>query len=164
KDLGYHLGASDYLLKPVDHDAILATLARIHRDQGSILIVDDDPTVANMVRQLLEGEPYLITTAADGEQALEAIMLQPPNVILLDLLLPRMDGFELLKRLKAQDEYKDIPVIVLTAKLLSIGERDSLKRSVSSVIEKLGLHRETLVQEIRNVLQAYRSDEKGAEQ
>jgi len=158
KDLGYHLGASDYLIKPVDRDAILSALARIHRDRGSILVVDDDPSVADMVRQLLEGEPYLIAAAADGEQALEAIAHQQPGVILLDLLMPRMDGFELLKRLKEEASYRHIPVIVLTAKLLTNGERDGLKQGVLSVIEKLGLDRETLIGQISAALQTYRGE------
>ena len=162
KDLGYHLGASDYLLKPVDRDAMLAVLARMHRDRGSILVVDDDPAVADMVRQLLEGEPYAVSTAADGEQALEAVARHQPNVILLDLLMPRMDGFELLKHLKGRDEYKHIPVIVLTAKSLSNGDREGLQKSVLSVVEKLGLDRDALIREIRNALQFYRGDERRA--
>ncbi|MGH8679604.1 MAG: ATP-binding response regulator, partial [Burkholderiales bacterium] len=81
KERGFHLGAFDYLLKPLDRDAVLAALARIRQARGWILVVDDDPNVADMVRQLLDSDPYEIAVAADGEQALEAIARQRPGVI-----------------------------------------------------------------------------------
>ncbi len=157
KDLGYHLGAFDYLLKPLDRDAILSALSRVHQARGPLLVVDDDPMVADMVRQLLEGEPYQVTAVEDGQQALEAIARDRPSVILLDLVMPRMDGFELLKRLKTDDRYRQIPVIVLTAKHLTADERSALQSSVRSVIEKLSLDREGLIQELRGALQTYQS-------
>jgi len=156
KDLGYRLGAFDYLLKPLDRDAILAALGRIHRHRGLLLVVDDDPTVPDMVRQLLEGEPYEIAAAADGEQALAAISRAPPSAILLDLLMPRMDGFELLERLRAEERFRQIPVVVLTVKDLSAAERAHLQQSVLAVIEKRGLDRDALIQELSAALQTYR--------
>src|SRR6266571_2301272 len=93
RELGYRLGASDYLLKPFDRDAVVAALARIAPHHGRLLVVDDDPQVVDMVRQLLEGEPYQVEAAGDGQEALEAISRRRPDVILLDLLMPRMDGF-----------------------------------------------------------------------
>jgi CheY-like chemotaxis protein len=156
KDLGYRLGAFDYLLKPLERDAILAALARIQRHQGPLLVVDDDPSVADMVRQLLEGGPYQIAAATDGEQALAAISRTPPSAILLDLLMPGMDGFELLERLQADERFRRIPVVVLTAKDLSAAERARLQRSVLGVIEKRGLDRDALMHELSAALQAYR--------
>ena len=155
KGLGYHLGAFDYVLKPLDRDVVLAALARVRRARGPLLVVDDDPMVADMVRQLLEGEPFEVTSVADGEQALASIAREPPSVILLDLLMPRMDGFELLKRLRADQRWREIPVIVLTAKDLGGDERAALERSVRGVIEKLGLDREALVRELRSALGTY---------
>ena len=73
KPLGYQLGAFDYLLKPFDRETILAALARIPPQRGRLLVVDDDPQVVDLVRQLLEGEPYEVMAAADGQEALEAI-------------------------------------------------------------------------------------------
>jgi signal transduction histidine kinase/CheY-like chemotaxis protein len=159
KDLGYRLGAFDYLLKPLDRDAVLSALARIHQDRGRLLVVDDDPTVVDVIRQLLEGESYEIAAAADGEEALGAIGQQRPSVILLDLLMPGMDGFELLERLRADPRYRSIPVIVLTAKLLTSAERAVLEQSVLTVIEKTGLDRDALIQEIRGALQTYRDEQ-----
>jgi len=157
KDLGYRLGASDYLLKPFDREAILAALTRLHPPhRGRLLVVDDDPQVVDLVRQLLEDEPYEIMAATDGQEALEAIADQPPHIILLDLLMPRMDGFTVIEHLQRDPQCRQIPVIVLTAKTLTALDQVMLEQSVQTVIQKRGLERETLIQELRAILQAYR--------
>jgi signal transduction histidine kinase/DNA-binding response OmpR family regulator len=156
KDRGYQLGAFDYLLKPLERDAILAALARIQRARGLILVVDDDPAVADLVRQLLEGEPYQIAAAADGVHALELIQGLQPDVVLLDLLMPAMNGFELIDRMKADPRLRQIPVLVLTAKDLTLAERTTLEQDTRGVIEKLGLSREMLVGELTAALQSHR--------
>jgi signal transduction histidine kinase/CheY-like chemotaxis protein len=157
KDLGYRLGAFDYLLKPFDREAILAALAHLPSHQGRLLVVDDDPQVVDLVRQLLEAEPYEIVAAADGQEALEAIAQKRPDVILLDLLMPRMDGFTVIEHLQRDPQYRQIPAIVLTAKTLTAAEHTLLEQSVRTVIEKRGLDRDTLIQELRALLQAYRN-------
>jgi signal transduction histidine kinase/DNA-binding response OmpR family regulator/HAMP domain-containing protein len=157
KDLGYRLGASDYLLKPFDREAIFAALTRIdpsHR--GRLLVVDDDPQVIDLVRQLLEDEPYEVIAATDGHEALEAIAQHPPHVILLDLLMPRMDGFTVIEHLQRDPQYRQIPIIVLTAKTLTAIEQVMLEQSVRTVIQKRGLESDKLIQELRTLLQAYR--------
>src|SRR5207253_2036484 len=83
-----------------DPDAVVAALARIAPQHGRLLVVDDDPQVVDMVRQLLEGEPYQVEAAGDGQEALEAISRQRPDAILLDLLMPRMDGFTVIEHLR----------------------------------------------------------------
>src|SRR5207245_9224041 len=80
RELGYRLGAFDYLLKPFDRDAVVAALARIAPHHGRLLVVDDDPQVVDMVRQLLEGEPYEIEAAGDGQEAPEAISRRRPDM------------------------------------------------------------------------------------
>ena len=159
KHLGYRLGAFDYLLKPFDREAILAALARIPPHQGRLLVVDDDPQVVDLVRQLLEGEPYEVVAAADGLEALEAIAQKRPDVILLDLLMPRMDGFAVIDRLQQDPQDRQIPVIVLTAKTLTAAEHAVLEQSVLTVIQKRGLDRDTLIQELRGALQTHRDQQ-----
>ena len=159
KDLGYRLGAFDYLLKPFDREAVLATLARIPPYQGCLLVVDDDPQVVDLVRQELADESYEVIAAADGHAALEAIAQQQPAAILLDLLMPRLDGFGVLEYLQQHPRYRDIPVIVLTAKTLTVEEKTLLQQRVLRVLQKRGLERDALIQELRSVLQAYRSSE-----
>jgi len=155
KELGYRLGAFDYLVKPFDREAILAVLSHIHPQQGRLLVVDDDPQVVDLVRQLLEGQPHEIVAAADGQEALEAIAQKRPAVILLDLLMPRMDGFAVIEQLQQDPQTRQIPVIVLTAKTLTAAEDAMLEQSVRAVIQKRGLDRDTLIQELRGLLQTY---------
>jgi signal transduction histidine kinase/DNA-binding response OmpR family regulator len=152
KDLGYRLGAADYLMKPFERDDLIAALHRVSPRCRRLLVVDDDPHVADLVRQSLEDEPYQIDAAADGLAALAAIAQRRPDVILLDLLMPRMDGFEVIATLQKDPERRDIPVIVLTAKTLSRAERRSLKEHALAVIQKGALDREALIAEIKAAL------------
>jgi signal transduction histidine kinase/CheY-like chemotaxis protein len=156
KDLAYRLGAFDYMLKPFDRNAVLAALSRIPRLQGRrLLVVDDDPRVVDLVRQLLEGEPYEVLAAGDGEEALTAISRERPDIVLLDLLMPGMDGFAVIEELQKDAESRLIPVIVLTAKTLSEAERVALEQRVAKVIQKSGLDRDTFIAELRGALRAY---------
>lgn len=159
KELGYRLGAFDYLLKPFDREAILSALTRIPPRQGRLLVVDDDPHVLDLVRQLLQGEPYIIETALDGQKALEALARQRPDIILLDLLMPQLDGFAVIEYLHRDGRYRDIPIIVLTAKLLTPEEKMLLRQRVCMVIQKNGLERDIFIQELRNLLATYRGEE-----
>ncbi len=157
KALGYELGAADYLVKPLDEEEVLSALRRLSEANGDslpkhLLIVDDDPQVADMVRQLLADAPYQVSTAADGLKALDSIKRQAPDAILLDLMMPRLNGFEVLARLQQEEKYRDIPVIVLTARSLSASETTVLQESASQVIQKQGLAAETLVTELQKAL------------
>ena len=156
KALGYRLGAFDYLLKPFDRETILAALTRIPPQRGRLLVVDDDPQVVDLVRQFLEGESYEVIAAADGQEALEAISQQRPDVVLLDLLMPRLDGFAVIERLRQDAQYHQLPIIVLTAKTLTAAEYARLEQSVRTVIQKQGWDRDTLMQELWGILQASR--------
>jgi CheY-like chemotaxis protein/anti-sigma regulatory factor (Ser/Thr protein kinase) len=155
KALGYRLGARDYLMKPFDRETILTALAQVPPPQGCLLVVDDDPQVVDLVCQMLEGEPYEIISAADGQEALEVIAHRRPDMILLDLLMPRMGGFALIEQLQQAPLSQQIPVIVLTAKTLTAAEQALLEQNVRTVIQKRGLDRETLIRELRRLLQAY---------
>jgi len=152
RDFGYRLGAADYLLKPFERDELIAALHRVAPRCRRLLVVDDDPHVADLVRQSLEGEAYQIDAAADGFAALEAIGERRPDVILLDLLMPRMDGFEVITNLQHDPERRDIPVIVLTAKTLTRQERRLLKEHALAVIQKGALDRDALIAELKQVL------------
>jgi PAS domain S-box-containing protein len=162
QEMGYRLGACDYLVKPFDRGAILGTLARIaprpaESERVDLLVVDDDPQVVDLVRQLLEDDPYVVRSASDGEEALRVIYQRCPDVILLDLLMPQLDGFGVIERLQESAEHCHTPVIVLTAKELTPEELTQLRKKVSSVMRKQGLDRDTLLQSLRTTLQAYRT-------
>jgi CheY-like chemotaxis protein len=87
---------------------------------------------------------------------LEAIDHRRPDVIILDLLMPRMDGFMLIEQIQQTSQFRQIPIIVLTAKSLTCAEQARLDQRVRTVIQKCGLDRETFIQELRGLLQAYR--------
>ena len=152
KELGFRLGATDYVVKPFDREALIGAVARVAPDCQRILVVDDDPNVVELVRQLLEGERCTIDWAPDGAAGLERIVQAPPGVILLDLLMPRMDGLALLDALQNDAAHKNIPVVVLTSKSLDSADRGMLKERVLGLIEKHGLDREALIREIRRAL------------
>jgi PAS domain S-box-containing protein len=158
KALGYQLGAADYLVKPLERESVLAALQRMQRANGGaaherLLVVDDDPSVADIVRQQLAGMAYTVDAAADGVAALEAIARQRPDAILLDLVMPRLDGFGLIEQLRQRPDYAAIPIIVLTAKTLSSTEAARLRASVAQVIQKQGMEENTLIRELQRALQ-----------
>jgi len=153
KPLGYQLGATDYLVKPLEEDEVLASLERLKQSNGgvnpkNVLVVDDDPDVISMVTQLLEGRQFRVQAAADGLEALGAITQSRPDVVLLDLMMPRLDGFEVIERLRENPAWSDIPVVVLTAKTLSREDAERLQRSASAVILKQGLQGEQLLSQL----------------
>lgn len=152
KPLAYELGAADYLLKPFDNAAIVASLSRISRRNGGhaprrVLVADDDPHVHDMVRQLV-GEQYELRAANDGIDALAAIDRERPDVVLLDLVMPRLDGFGVLQRMREHPAHRTIPVVVLTAKSLTAAEAKGLEAGVTNVVRKQGLAADVLIREI----------------
>ncbi|HET7261595.1 MAG TPA: GAF domain-containing protein, partial [Casimicrobiaceae bacterium] len=156
KALGFALGAADYLMKPFDAEAVIAALKRVAQRNGGtapkrILVADDDPDVIDLVTQLL-GEHYEIEAVADGEAAMEALARRRPDAILLDLMMPGLDGFGVIGRLRSDPALRSIPVVVLTAKSLSAEESEGLNASVARIIQKQGLAGEALIREIEGVL------------
>ena len=114
---------------------------------------DDDPDVIDLVTQLL-GDQFEMATARDGVEALAAVERRRPDVILLDLLMPGLDGFGVIERLRQNPEHRAIPVVVLTAKSLTADEIASLNSSVAKVIQKQGLAGDALIREIEGALRA----------
>ena len=150
KALGYRLGATDYLLKPLNADDLLTSLSRIksREQKPRLLVVDDDPNIQEMIAQLLEDSDYQIQAVADGAQAVAAVQAEPPDIILLDLLMPHLDGFGVIEALRQHPETRDIPIVILTAKSLSTEEEESLAQRIHKVIQKQGLQAETLLETI----------------
>ncbi len=158
KDMGYRLGAFDYLVKPVEERALIAALDRLtHTTAPSstldLLVVDDDPNIANLVAQFLDPEWYHVRGAEDGLAGLHAVNEQTPDLILLDLMMPRLNGFEFISQVRQDPRYKNLPIIVLTARSLSEADLDRLAESVSKVLYKDGVHQEKLLHELFEVLE-----------
>jgi len=156
KSKGYALGATDYLPKPVDRDRLHKILARYLEDADaqSVLLVEDDQNTREMTGRLLEKAGWHYVEAANGREALTALAEHKPSLILLDLMMPVMDGFEFLLLMRANPDYRDIPVIVVTAKDLSNEDRQVLSGKVEAVIEKGSYPRDQLLDRIRELVGA----------
>ncbi len=124
--LGASLGAADTVLKPVQWDRLRAVMERFRGDAGEILVVDDDPDARQRLRTVLERDGWTVCEAGDGEAALAQVTRAMPQLILLDLTMPVMDGFTFLHELRLRPGCADIPVVVLTARDLDAGERKRL--------------------------------------
>ena len=124
--LGASLGATDTLLKPVEWKELHALMQSFRGDAGAILVVDDDPDARARLRAALERDGWMVSEAANGEDALKRVMEVRPQLILLDLTMPVMDGFTFLHQLRQRPDCTDIPVVVLTARDLNAEERRRL--------------------------------------
>ena len=150
--LGHALGAADYLQKPVDREALLASVRRLIDKTGrSVLIVDDDDDVRNLLRRSLEQEGMSVREAINGAEALASITTEAPDLVLLDLMMPVMDGFEFLRRLPELRQAMP-PVIVLTAKTLTQAEIRELAASTVEVLAKGAQEADSVAAEVRRLL------------
>jgi signal transduction histidine kinase/CheY-like chemotaxis protein len=137
KNRGYALGAADYLVKPVDRAKLVETLRNIcGATAGRVLLVDDDEMVRRSVRQAVEPTGWTVTEAENGRVAVDSLTAGRPDVIILDLMMPTMDGFEFMDQLRGRPDWQDIPVVVITAKDLTEEDRNRLNGSVERIIQK----------------------------
>jgi CheY-like chemotaxis protein len=137
KNRGYALGAADYLVKPVDRGKLVETLTGICGSRaGHALLVDDDEVVRRSVRQVLKPLGWQVTEAEDGLLAIDSLSTTRPDVIILDLMMPKMDGFGFLDELRRRPDWQDIPVVIITAKDLTAEDRARLNGEVERVIQK----------------------------
>jgi CheY-like chemotaxis protein len=160
RDYGLVLGASDYLVKPIDHERLRATLRGLQRlgpPNGTILVVDDDPALRDMLGSVLADDGWRVVTASDGGEALGSIERERPTAVVLDLMIPTIDGFEVLRALRERPATRDLPVIVVTAKDLTEDDRRRLAHSAEQVILKQALRVDDLPTEIRGLLAAHRA-------
>jgi adenylate cyclase len=137
RGIGLSLGAVDVLTKPVDRARLTALIHSLLRRDGPVLVVEDDAGAREMIRQTIEKMGLLVAEAVDGRRALAWLGDHPaPAMILLDLIMPEMDGFEVLDALAAHAQWREIPVIVITAKQLTAAEHERLLRQAQKVIAK----------------------------
>ena len=153
KNLGYALGASDYLTKPLDRERLLSVLNKYRRD-APVLVVDDDATLRELLRRILEGAGYTVVEAENGRVALERLRAVSPGVILLDLMMPEMDGFDVVAEVRRHEAWRAIPIIVVTAKELTAEDRQRLNGYVERILEKGAYNRDTLLGEVRDLVAA----------
>jgi len=151
RNLGYALGASDYLTKPIDRDRLVAVLGRYRRDRP-VLVVDDDADVRLLLRRMLEAEGYGVVEAENGRVALERVREASPSAVLLDLMMPEMDGFEFAAEFRRHEAWRAIPIVVITAKDLSREDRERLNGHVEKILGKGAHGRDELLAEVRELV------------
>jgi CheY-like chemotaxis protein len=156
RHLGFALGASEYLTKPIERARLSAVLARYRRAPGAgVLIVEDDADTRAMLRRSLEKEGWRVTEAENGRVGLERLAVEQPALVLLDLMMPEMDGFEFLDGLRTRPGGDAPDVVVITAKELTEDDRRRLSGGVSRVLQKGGQSREAFVAEVRQRVAAH---------
>ena len=156
REKGFSLGAAEYLIKPILEDDLKRALHTLDPDGQvrEVLVVEDDPSDRYLISRLLEEiGPYTIRTAETGQQALEQIRERRPDAIILDLLLPEMDGFTVLEAVRATPEWQDVPVVIFTAADLSPSELTRLRAASQGLLKKGALGTEELLQHLRQILQ-----------
>jgi signal transduction histidine kinase/DNA-binding response OmpR family regulator len=155
RNLGYALGAADYLTKPIDRERLVALLVRYRGNAANVvLVVEDDPASREMLRRLLESSGWIVHEAENGGQGLEQLGRIQPGVVLLDLMMPEMDGFEFVDEMHRHEAWKSIPVVVITAKDLTEEERKRLNGHVSRVLQKGLYRRDELLEEVSQLVAA----------
>jgi CheY-like chemotaxis protein len=153
KQRGYTLGATDYLVKPVDRVRLAALLKSLcGQDVGRVLVVEDDETSRRMIASAVEREGWTVAEAHNGRAAIERVRETRPDAILLDLMMPEMDGFEFLTQLRENRDWRGIPVIVVSALDLSPEDKRRLNGEVEAVIRKSGQHSDDLMREVSEKL------------
>ncbi len=153
KSKGYSLGATDYLTKPVDREQLRNALSRYYEvvEPHTVLLVEDDKATREMMARTLEKFDWQVAEAGNGREGLDRLAQEKPGLIVLDLMMPEMDGFDFLVEMRVNPEWRDIPVIVLTAKDLTEADRRMLSGKVEQILEKGACSHQQLVAEVRNV-------------
>jgi CheY-like chemotaxis protein len=137
RDMGLAFGAVEHLTKPVDPQTLIASLSAIAEGRDKdVLIVDDDAATRNLFRRILTRDGWTVREASDGRRALDQLEISRPTLMVLDIMMPNVDGFDVLKSVRATDGLKDLPVIVATSKDLTREELDWLKAHAGEVIRK----------------------------
>jgi signal transduction histidine kinase/DNA-binding response OmpR family regulator len=154
RNMGFALGAADYFTKPIDWHRLSAALKK-HRRQvngQSVLLIEDDASTREMMRRTLEKDGWTVHEAENGRRGLEGVAAEVPAIILLDLMMPEMDGFEFMHELRKREECRTVPVIVITARDLTAEDRIRLHGEVSRIIQKGATSAEELLAEVRALL------------
>jgi len=160
---GFALGAVDYLTKPIDSERLVGLVDRHRRDQigiesaatDYILIVEDAATLRELLHRTLEQAGLDVIAAADGQEALVQVARSRPSLILLDLMLPDLDGVQVIEELHATPAGQAIPIVVLTAKDLTSAEQQRLNRSVAQILQKGTYSSEDLLRKVCELTRTY---------
>lgn len=154
RQLGYTLGVSEYLTKPVERERLIKVMEKYinQNDEHQVLVIEDDVTASELMTKLLLREGYAVSLACNGRLALEQMANRIPSLILLDLMMPEMDGFEFIDELRKEEGWRNIPIVVVTAKSITLAEREKLNGYVRNIIQKGSFDNDSLIAEIRKII------------
>jgi CheY-like chemotaxis protein len=146
---GLALGAADYLVKPISRAELLDALARVTASHGTVLTIDDDPLALDLAEAVLEPAGYTVLTARNGRDGVALARSERPDVVLLDLVMPEVDGFKVVEELVADPVTRAIPIVVLTSKSLTAEDEQRLRGRIASLARKGELDRHALLELLR---------------
>jgi CheY-like chemotaxis protein len=150
----YHLGANGYLVKPINRADLIQrlTLATGHSPVNRVLIIDDDERDRYLFKHQLRDASFLVLEASGGREGIRKASEEKPHVIVLDINMPDMTGFEVVERLKAQASTKDIPVVICTSRILTNPERTQLTDQAVSIIGKESREKSDVAERLRRII------------
>jgi len=156
KQAGYALGVADYLTKPIDWKRLTAILQNYKPADATrrVLVVEDDARTRKMLRTRLEKQGWTVIESENGRVALERMAEGLPDLILLDLMMPEMDGFQFVDQVHTREGWRSIPIIVITAKDLNEEDRRRLNGYVEGILQKGAYKPEELLREVRDAIKA----------
>jgi CheY-like chemotaxis protein len=159
------LGAAGYLTKPIDRDRLVNLMRKFRAPAGPtrVLIVEDDALQRERIRTWLEPQQWLVTDAENGRIALDRLRESQPDVILLDLMMPEMDGFQLVAELQKHPAWCRVPVIVITARDLTAEDRARLNSGIEAVLMKEMFSPTSLIERVRQVMGKQSQSDKAPE-
>jgi CheY-like chemotaxis protein len=144
---GLALGAADYLVKPIARGDLLGALSRVTTgSQATVLTIDDDPVALELASAVLERAGYMVLTARTGGKGVALARSAQPDVILLDLVMPEVDGFAVVEQLRGDPRTSSIPIVVLTSKTLTTEDERRLRGRIASLARKGELDRHALLE------------------
>jgi threonine synthase len=151
---GHEIDASTSSMQTGREEGLLAALSNVSLDKfPRIAIVDDEPQVRRLIRRILQSQGnYTLFEAADGKSAIEMILKERPNLVILDLMMPEVDGFTVMETMQAHKETCDIPIIVITAKELTGAEKERLKGHIQSLMQKGNFMSDDLLDEVKTLI------------
>ncbi|MCX5719276.1 MAG: response regulator, partial [Nitrospirae bacterium] len=154
KRLGFSLGATEYIVKPVEKQVLLRKLRNLEKTTTikRILVVDNDPDTVKMMSNVLKEAGYKITIAYNSRDAIASIEDFEPDLIVLNLTMPEVSGFDVIEYLKTEERAKDIPLIVVTHKDLTENEIDDLNGRIQGILNKGVLTKEDLLNELKETI------------
>jgi CheY-like chemotaxis protein len=156
REMGYALGAADYLIKPIDTEALLRVLGRFRTAEGraEVVVVEDDPATRDVLRRTLARGGWTVVETEDGYGALALLerSTPPPAVVVLDLMMPGMDGFQVLEAIRRREAWRDVPVVIVTAKDLTRDELVWLRTNAEEVFHKGSYNRRELIAVVHELI------------